>query len=134
MFEDDEYEEYGPTITRRRLGMVLRRLRERAGMSLNDATKALELPAASLSRMENGQQGVNVHLAKSMLDVYDEVAQHDEILDLCRRSHRKGWWQAYGPREIGYVGLEHDAESVREFQPLLVPGIFQTKEYAHATF
>lgn len=130
MAEDD----YGPTITRRRLGRIMRQLRERARLSLGEAARAIEYTTASLSRLENGQQGLNIHVAKSMLDVYNEVDRYEEILDLCRRSHKKGWWQAYGIHGRGYITLESDAESARTFEPLLVPGLLQTADYARAIF
>ncbi|WP_216215877.1 helix-turn-helix domain-containing protein [Amycolatopsis aidingensis] len=131
-WSDDE--DYGPSITRRMLGLIMRQLREQARMSTIEACEAIEISPATLSRLENGQQGVNVHLAKSMLDVYGEVGRHDEILDLCRRSQRKGWWDTYGVSGRGYITMESDAESVRTFQALLIPGLLQSEDYARTLF
>ncbi|GAB3476355.1 helix-turn-helix domain-containing protein [Amycolatopsis cihanbeyliensis] len=131
-WSDDE--DYGPSITRRMLGLTMRQLREHARMSATEACEALEISNATLSRLENGQQGVNVHLAKSMLDVYGEVGRHDEILDLCRKSQRKGWWDTYGVNGRGYITMESDAERVRTFDVLLIPGILQSEEYARTLF
>ena len=130
MAEDDE--DYGPTITRRRLGLLMESLRVRRGLSLGEAAEAIEVSAASLSRIENGHQSLSVHVAKSMLDVYEEVDRYHEILQLCRDSQRKGWWHAYGIHGRNYVSWEADAEFVRTFQVQLVPGLLQSAEYARA--
>lgn len=130
-FDDDDY---GPSFTRRRLGRIMRELRERNRMSLSEAADAIEYTPASLSRLENGQQSVSVHVARSMLDVYGESARYDEILDLCRRSQRKGWWQAYGLNGRGYITMESDAELAQTFQVLLVPGLLQSPSYARAIY
>ena len=33
-----------------------------------------------------------------------------------------------------YIGLEAGAASIRNFEPIVVPGLLQTEEYARATF
>ncbi|WP_216212854.1 helix-turn-helix domain-containing protein [Amycolatopsis aidingensis] len=126
--------EYGPAIIRRRLGRIMRRLRERAGLTMEQAASKIEYTVPSLSRLENGQQGLNIHVAKSMLDVYHESDRYEEILDLCRLSQRKAWWNSYGIHGRGYLGLESDAESARSFETHLVPGLLQSEEYARALF
>jgi len=128
--EDDE--DYGPTITRRRLGLLMESLRVRRGLSLGEAAEAIEVSAASLSRIENGHQSLSVHVAKSMLDVYEEVDRYHEILQLCRDSQRKGWWHAYGVHGRGYIPMEADAESLKTFHILLIPGLLQTASYARS--
>ena len=59
------------TLRRRQLGIALRELREEAGLTLEVAGPELDSSASTLSRIEKGQQGANVHLVKSMLDLYD---------------------------------------------------------------
>lgn len=134
MTDEVDEDDYGPSITRRQLGRIMRQLRERARLSLGEAAAAIEYTSASLSRLENGQQGLNIHVAKSMLDVYGEVNRYQEILDLCRRSARKGWWQAYGINGRGYITMESDATSARTFEVQLVPGLMQSPEYARTLF
>ena len=85
-----------------------------------------------MSRIENGHQSLSVHVAKSMLDVYEEVDRYHEILQLCRDSQRKGWWHAYGVHGRGYIPMEADAESLKTFHILLIPGLLQTASYARS--
>ncbi|HET6392272.1 MAG TPA: helix-turn-helix transcriptional regulator, partial [Blastococcus sp.] len=44
----------GPVVTRRRLGGELRRLRESAGLKLEDVARRLECSPSKISRLENG--------------------------------------------------------------------------------
>jgi hypothetical protein len=75
-----------------------------------------------------------VHLVKSILDLYNEADLWEEILDLTRRARQKGWWQAYGITDNGFIGLETEACLVRDFEATYVPGLLQTEDYARAVF
>ncbi len=55
----------------RQLGRRLRRMREDAGLTLDTAAVRLEFSTSKLGRIENAEQGVDVHIVKSMLDLYD---------------------------------------------------------------
>ncbi|GDY31302.1 helix-turn-helix domain-containing protein [Gandjariella thermophila] len=127
-------EPFSPIVPRLRLARELKRLREIARLSLDHAAKELDVSTATLSRIENGKQGVNVHLVRSMLDLYNGSDCWNELLDLARQARRKGWWQEYGISDYGYVALETDAAVVRDFQLTLVPGLLQTSAYARAVF
>jgi transcriptional regulator with XRE-family HTH domain len=48
----------GPTLRRRQLGMQLRRLRETAGITIDQVAGKLECLASKISRIETGQTGV----------------------------------------------------------------------------
>ena len=49
---------------------------------------------------------------------------------------QRGWWDAYsdtlGPEYTALIALEAEAESVRWYAPMLVPGLLQTEQYARA--
>jgi hypothetical protein len=51
-----------------------------------------------------------------------------------RRAGQRGWWDAYsdtlGPEYTALIALEAEAESVRWYSPMLVPGLLQTEQYA----
>jgi transcriptional regulator with XRE-family HTH domain len=123
------------TLRQRRLGRELRRLREDAGLSLEEVAPQLDWSASKLSRIETGSQGVDVHGVRSMLDLYDVGGDRwTEIIDLTREARQKGWWHTYGLNNAGYVALEADATAVCTYQLALVPGLLQTAEYAQAVF
>lgn len=120
-------------VRRRQLARWLRLLRERAGLTLEEAAPQLDWSASKLSRIENGQQAVDVHAVRSMLDLYgvggDEWA---DVIQLCREARQRGWWRAYGLGDDSYVGFENEATAVLDFTVSYIPGLLQTAEYARA--
>jgi transcriptional regulator with XRE-family HTH domain len=123
------------TLPQRQLARVLRRLREEAGLSLEEAAPKLDWSASKLGRIETAEQGVDVHGVRSMLDLYGVGgAQWAEILDLTREARKKGWWNAYGVKLAGYVALEAEAATAHVYELALVPGLLQTAGYAQAVF
>src|ERR1700754_1699345 len=123
------------TMPRRQLGRRLRRLREDAGLTVEEAARQLETSSSKLSRIENAQQGVDVHWVKGMLDLYGlTLDRWEPYLDLCRHAAMRGWWRNFGLDDRGYVGLEAAANLVQESALTLVPGLLQTAEYARALF
>src|SRR5260370_7756863 len=59
-------------------------------------------------------------------------------MQLTRDARQPGWWHSFrdvlpNPYEV-YIGLEAGAASIRNFEPIVVPGLLQTKEYARQTF
>jgi hypothetical protein len=87
----------GSMIRRRVLAKQLRKLREEAGLTLEQAAPKLDFSVSKLSRIENAQVVIDVHWVKSMLDVYDVGgARWTELLDLTREALQPGWWRAYG--------------------------------------
>ena len=69
----------GPTVRRRQLGAELRRLRETAGRTIEEAAEHLECSTARVSRIETGQGGATPRAkdVKSLLELYEV---HDEHL------------------------------------------------------
>ena len=125
----------GSMIRRRQLARELRQLREAAGYSLEAAAVRLEWSASTLSRIENGQQSVDIHSVRGMLDLYDLGGDRAAyIQDLTRAARERGWWKAYGVDDRGYIPLEDEAKLLRSFNLAMVPGILQTRDYAMALF
>lgn len=121
-----------PTFRRRRLARRLRQLRVDAGLSLEEAAPRLDKTRSTLGRIEKGETRADVHLVRSMMDLYDR--RDDTLLDLAREAAQKGWWRAYGIEDLGYVDVETEASSVLEFSGLNIPGLLQTEAYARAQF
>jgi transcriptional regulator with XRE-family HTH domain len=119
---------------RRRLGARLRTLRERAGLTIEEAAPKLDFSPSKLSRIENGEQKIDVHWVRSMLDLYDACEDWALLLDQARRANEQGWWAAYGIENRNYLGEEIDAWRVRDFELAFVPGLLQTADYARAVF
>lgn len=126
-------ERNSPPFRRRRLGKILRELREEVGLTQWEACDKLEFSAPRLSRMESGETAPEPVVLKGMLDVYGVPScDWDAYLQLARDARKKGRWQAYGLDAMGYVAMEEAAESVRSFSLAYVPGLLQTEEYIRA--
>ncbi|MEU6644799.1 helix-turn-helix transcriptional regulator [Saccharomonospora sp. NPDC046836] len=125
---------HGPTVRRRRLASELRRLREAAELTIDEVSEKLECSASKISRIETGHVGVTPRDARDMLELYGVRGdEQDALVQLAREARKRGWWHAYNEVFTGtFVGLEADASSLRAFQALLVPGLLQTRHYAHA--
>lgn len=121
-----------PTLRRRRLARRLRQMRETAGMTLAEAAPRLDKTRSSLGRIEKAETMADVHLVRSMMDLYDQFDPN--LPDLARDAMRPGWWVAYGIRDRGYIGLETDAETALDHTLVYVPGLLQTEDYMRALF
>lgn len=125
-----------PTVRRRRLGAELKRLREAANVSMDAAGQHIDGDKTKISRIENGRQGIRPLELKALFDLYkvDNDKLKTALLTLARQSKQKSWWRQYDdiltPDFQERLTLESDAVRLLAFQPLVVPGLLQTKEYA----
>jgi transcriptional regulator with XRE-family HTH domain len=124
-----------PTVRRRRLGQELRRLRELKGMTAEEVAERLLVSQSKISRLENGRRSISQRDVRDLCGVYD-VEDHrivDSLMQMAKDSRQQGWWHAFGdiPYSV-YIGLETDAASLRVYEPQVVPGLLQTREYAEA--
>jgi transcriptional regulator with XRE-family HTH domain len=123
------------TTPRRQLARRLKKLRQRANLTILDVARHLETSISSLSRIEQAQQRLDIHWLREMLDLYQvPVSEWEPYLQLCRQSRARGWWRDFGLDDRGYVALEAGACRVREFSLTAVPGLLQTAEYARGLF
>ncbi|MEV1117442.1 helix-turn-helix transcriptional regulator [Actinosynnema sp. NPDC049800] len=121
-----------PTHRMRRLGEVLRELRQRAGLSQQEAADRLNYDHRKISRIEKGQRP-DYHGMRAMLDTYGvPFSQWEPYMEMYARALEKGWWTKYDLDDQGYISLEHDASKVSDFQVTYVPGLLQTSDYVRA--
>ncbi|MFF4416824.1 helix-turn-helix domain-containing protein [Streptosporangium sp. NPDC001559] len=123
-----------PTVRHRRLGRELRRLREEAGFTPEQAAQHLGWSRSKLNRIEIARIKVTVPDIAKACDLYGVTAEAKATLaQLGREANQRGWWAAYSDVLAGaYVSLEADAAHIRTWEPLLIPGLFQTEDYARA--
>jgi transcriptional regulator with XRE-family HTH domain len=124
-----------PTVRRRRLGAELRRLRERAGLTGDDVAKRVKWSASKVSRIENAQSAPRASDIRKLLALYDiEGRDAEELLALAEEAARKGWWETYSPtlppEYSALIGMEAEAQSALSWAAQIVPGLFQTDDYA----
>jgi transcriptional regulator with XRE-family HTH domain len=127
-----------PTLRMRRLASELRRLRTAAGMSREDVAEKTEINVATLYRLESAKGRPQRRTMTTLLDLYQvQDEPRAELLALLKGAGEQGWLQTYVssiPEEYGlYIQLESEAESVRNYESLLVPGLLQTAAYTRAS-
>ena len=126
----------GPTVQRLVLGGHLRRLREQAHITTEQAASVIRGSHSKISRMEHGRVGFKERDIADLLTMY-RVTDGDEreaLLKLARESNTPGWWQGYAdilPHWVEpYFGLEAAASFIRSYELQFVPGLLQTEGYA----
>lgn len=117
--------------------MELRRLREAAGKSQEDAGQWVGVPGTTIGKMETGKQRVTLAYLKLLLQLYNVGSPHTEALErLARESSQRGWWADYGNTVptwfADYVGMETAAAEVWTYESEFVPGLLQTPDYTEA--
>lgn len=128
-----------PTIRRLRLGVELRRLRERAGLSATEAAGLLGISQAQLSNIEASRFGVSPDRLHAMARNYrcSDAAYVNGLIELATEP-RGGWWETF--REVlpmpllDIAELEHHAEGLRSATTSHIPGLLQTTDHAREIF
>ncbi|MFI0481506.1 helix-turn-helix domain-containing protein [Actinomadura sp. 9N215] len=127
-----------PTMRSRKLGTMLRELRESRDLTLQKAARLLSRTPSSLSKLETGKRGIRQPALEHMLDRYEltDPDRRKALYDLARDSKKRGWWQRYegklDPATLDYISLESEAASIKSFQLHLVSGLLQTQHYIRA--
>lgn len=128
--------EQGASVGGRRLAAELRRLREDAGLTGEQASQRLGWSGSKLSRIELHRIGVKAADLRKLLALYGvDESYGEELLALARESKQKGLplkAAARFPQFAPYVSAEAEAESVWNWEPQVVPGLLQTADYARA--
>ncbi|WP_081706271.1 helix-turn-helix transcriptional regulator [Nocardia sp. CNY236] len=135
---DSELEETGSTLPRRQLGRYLREAREGAGLSTDKAAQLMEWHKSTVNRLERGlTERIRVRDILGLCEIYGLSDEKTAVAKgLAEQTPAKSWWHAYAdliPANVNlFVGLESGANTLTMFQPLVVPGLLQTANYARA--
>jgi transcriptional regulator with XRE-family HTH domain len=124
-----------PTVRRRELGALLRKLRTEKGLTVEQAADQLMFSMSKLSRMETGHGAPSRRDIRDLCALYEvtDEAERKRMMNLAVEGRQAGWWQSYDLNQFAdYVGLEADAVSVKNYQSILIPGLLQTPDYARA--
>jgi transcriptional regulator with XRE-family HTH domain len=128
-----------PTLRGRRLAVELMRRREVTGLSREEVARQLEWSTSTIFRIETGRSRPQPGNVRALLDLYGVTGpERDGLIQLARDARQPGWWHSFrdvlpNPYEV-YIGLEAGASSIRNFEPVVIPGLLQTQDYAQATF
>jgi transcriptional regulator with XRE-family HTH domain len=128
-----------PTVLRMILGRQLQALREKAGLSYEQAAEAIYSSQWTIRRMERAEGGLKPLTLKSLLVAYGITDEREiaAFLNLARDASKPGWWHSYDdvlPTWFAtFIGLEEAATLIRGYDPHSVPGLLQTPDYALAS-
>jgi transcriptional regulator with XRE-family HTH domain len=128
----------GPVVQRARLTAELQRIRRDAGKTQEEVARALDWSPSKLIRIEGGNVGISTTDLQALLRYcgVTEEARVQELSTLARGARARGWWDPYkqelDPAFSTYLGYELGASFIRSCNPLVIPGLLQTEEYARA--
>jgi transcriptional regulator with XRE-family HTH domain len=128
-------ETLSPVVQRRRLRTELRRARLDAELTQEQVATAMDWSLSKLIRIENGTVGISTNDLKAILAHYKitDDGRTAEMLALARGARERSWWSTYRdapPRLVQLIEYESASFIIRNFQPMLIPGLLQTEEYA----
>ncbi|MFJ8021072.1 helix-turn-helix domain-containing protein [Streptomyces sp. NPDC096311] len=128
-----------PTARQLRLGVELRKLRERAGLTAREAGEMISANQARISNIETGRFGLSEQRIRTLAHNYD--CTDEPLVDalVAMAAHReRGWWEEYRdtlpPRFLDLAEMEHHATALRVAQVINIPGLLQTPEHARTLF
>lgn len=130
--------ETGSTVRRILLGAQLRRLREAADITREDAGYLIRSSGSKISRMELGRYSFKERDILDLLTLYGVTDDEERraLLRLTREANTPGWWHKYSDVVPSwfqvYIGLEGAATLIRTYEIQLVPGLLQTPHYVRA--
>ncbi|MFJ5836905.1 helix-turn-helix domain-containing protein [Streptomyces shenzhenensis] len=128
-----------PSVLRMILGRQLEELRNRAGLTYEQAAAAIGVSHSTIRRMEAAKVArLRLADAEKLLQTYGVRDQEeiDTFLQSVREANKRGWWHTY--RDVmpdwfaAYLSLEQAALQIRAYENEFVHGLLQTPEYARA--
>lgn len=120
-------------MRRRQLGAELRRRRNASGVSAERAAEVLDCARSRIGHLETGRNPIRKLELAALGELYGIGSEDLAALEELRRhASERGWWSTYKlPGWLQtYVGIEADAQSIRNFEVELIPGLLQTEPYA----
>jgi transcriptional regulator with XRE-family HTH domain len=123
---------------RNALGVQLRALRTEAGLTGRALAAALGWPHSKVSKLETGRQTAT---EADLVAWATACGRDDAGADLVRRldgleTGTRSWGRrlaaGHAPVQVSHAEQERQAEHIRLFEGSIIPGLFQTPEYARA--
>ncbi|MFJ8213969.1 Scr1 family TA system antitoxin-like transcriptional regulator [Streptomyces sp. NPDC096033] len=116
-----------PSSPRALLGAELRVARERRDMSQAALGEKLFVSGSYVGQMENGTRRITLELATAI----DQVLGTDGFFT---RNCGKQGKSKYPEHFVEAAEAEAEARAIREYAPLVIPGLLQTEAYAREIF
>lgn len=91
---------------------------------------------SKISKIELGRTGVRIGELRDLLDIYrvTDRALRNKLTALAESGNERGWWARYSSvisRDYAtYIGFESVARQITIWEPVRVPALLQTEDYA----
>ncbi|MEV0635212.1 helix-turn-helix transcriptional regulator [Streptomyces sp. NPDC050619] len=128
-----------PTYRQRRFGAEVRTIRERAGLTAGEAAAVMRMQASHISNVETGRTSLSPERLRLLAEASacKDTTYVDGLVDLGHASG-KGWWSEYRdrlrPSLLDLAELEDGARDIVCYEPMFIPGLLQSEEYATAGY
>ena len=138
MGDTDMGDSASPLMLRRRLRTELRTARLNSNLTQEQVARAMEWSMSKMNRIEKAKSGISANDLKALLPFLgiEDTARAEELMDLARAARVSPWWSRYkdvAPEKLlELIDYESAASAMSQFEPMFIPGILQTEEYARA--
>ncbi|WP_089302683.1 helix-turn-helix domain-containing protein [Haloechinothrix alba] len=124
----------GDTPRARALGAELQHLRELAGLSTRQLAAQLGKNNVTITRWETGQYPPTAEDAARLLGTLGVTgAYYDELVEMARDADDPNWVLPGVDKQLSaLIKFERTATLMVDVQPLLIPGLLQTSDYARS--
>lgn len=110
------------TTRRRHLGATMRKLRDRAGMTLEDAGGRVGVSRATVSRYETQAGPVKWPIVDALCREYGATdAERIALVGLAKGAKQQGWWNSFAdsiPESMNLLLTLEDEEPARTTSPV----------------
>jgi transcriptional regulator with XRE-family HTH domain len=127
-----------PTVLKRWVAFELRKLREDSGLSRDDAAKAIKGSVQNIGHIETARSLPKPLELERLLELYGVPERSEFFLDLRLRAKKgRDWWIGFDESTVPeyfklFLGLESSAVKIESWDAIVIPGLFQTPDYARA--
>ncbi|SRR6266567_1485637 len=114
------------------LGADLRELRKLTGKTVIQVAEVLGMHHSTISRWERGDTMPDEADTSALLTIYGIIGEErDRLLELARHDKTPDWVApGIGKQLAALIDHERRAAQITEVNPLLIPGLVQTRDYA----
>jgi Domain of unknown function (DUF5753)/Helix-turn-helix domain len=125
-------------VKKRRLRVALRQARLDATMTQKAAAEQLVWSTSKIVRIEQGTVPVAPTDVRAMLHLYGvtDESRVEELVELAKNAREDKGWSAFSDvlsaASLELFGNEPAARVIYKYEPSVIPGLFQTQDYARA--
>ncbi|GAA3006561.1 helix-turn-helix domain-containing protein [Actinokineospora diospyrosa] len=126
-----------PTFERRQLGLVLRRLRERTGMTQQASAEVLGKVRSRIVQLEDGSATASMEDLDKLLDCYNVTGdERTTVVELGQQARRRQKRRVHVDNLPDayrrFADLEASASEINCFETGVIPGLLQSEGYIQA--